>query len=113
MPSKEHLDVSRVDPPSRAELVAGQIAAPDPVANGAVADSEEVGEGPLGEEARLARFPLHATYVQDGRCLHRLSFRRFSETEGQTPTAPPYRRPPHGEAVPQSAARRGGRMLAA
>jgi len=28
-------------------------------------------------------------------------------TEGQTPAAPPYRRPPHGEAVPQSAARRG------
>src|SRR3954469_25237611 len=110
MPSEEVLDVGGVDPPSRAELIAGQLATPDPVPDGPVTDREEVGEGPLGEEARLAWFPLHATYVQDGRGLHRLSFRRISETEGQTPTAPPYRRPPHGEAVPQSAARRGGRV---
>ena len=113
MPREEVLDVRGVDPPSRAELVAGQLAAPDPVPNRPVADREEVGEGPLGEKARLAWFPLHATYVQDGRCVHRLSFRRFSETEGQTPAAPPYRRPPHGEAVPKSAARRGGRLLVA
>src|SRR4051794_28190848 len=113
MAGEEVLDVGGVDPPSRAELVAGQLATPDPVPNGPVADREEVGEGPLGEEARLAWFPLHASYVQDGRCLHRLSFRPFSETEGQTPTAPPYRRPPHGEAVPQSAARRGGQLLVA
>src|SRR5213595_1930270 len=112
MASKEVLDVGGIDPSRRSELVAGQLAAPDPVADGSVADSEEVGEGALGEEARLAGFPLHATSVQGGGGLHRLGFRSPDKTEGQTPPAPPYRRPPHGEAVPQSAARRCGRMLA-
>src|SRR5215218_6022466 len=112
MPSEKVLDVGRVDTTCRAELVAGQLATPDPVADGPVADREEVGEGALGEEVGAGGFPLHAAYVQDGRRLHGRELQSSRKTEGQTPSAPPYRRPLHGEAVPKSAARRGGRMLA-
>lgn len=89
MPSEEVLDVGGVDPPRRSELVAGQLAAPDPVADGPVADREEVGEGALGEEAGLARFPLHAPYVQSERRMHRLRPETFQTTEGHTPPGPP------------------------
>ena len=78
-----------INPPSRAELVAGQLAAPDPVADGPVTDRKEVGEGALGEETGLARFPLHAPYVQSQRRLHRLHSEGFQTTEGQTPPGPP------------------------
>src|SRR3954451_20876760 len=108
MSSEEVLYVGRVDPPCRSELVAGQLPASDPVANGPITHCEEGGKGSLSEEGGASCFPLHATYVQRGRRLHRPRSWRFQKTEGQTPAAPPYRRPPHGEAVPKPADRRGG-----
>src|SRR3954469_18975758 len=80
--------VGRVDPPRSPELVAGQIASPDPVADGSIGDGETVGEGALGEEAGV-RFPLHAPYVQSQQRLHRLHPEAFQTTEGQTPPGPP------------------------
>ena len=111
MAGEEVLDVGGVDPSGSAELVAGQFAAPDPVADGAVGDREVGGEGALGEEGDGGGFPSPCPLCPKSAAFASGDFRQTSaadETEGQTPAAPPYWRPSHGEAVPQSAARRGG-----
>jgi hypothetical protein len=53
---EEIINVGGVDPPRGSELVAGQLAAPDPVTDRAVGDREEAGESALGEESNGSGF---------------------------------------------------------
>jgi len=111
---EEGVNVGRVDPASCAELVAGQLSPPDPVADRAVGDSEVGSEAALGEERWGSGFSGHTFGVRFRASLHRVTCRnRPKSNEGQSPAAPSYWRPSHGEAVPRSAARRGGRSNAA
>jgi len=73
MPRKEVLDIGRVDPPGSSELVAGQLASADPVADRPVGDGEVGGKGALGEEADGQCFPPHASTVRPEARMYRVT----------------------------------------
>jgi hypothetical protein len=92
MPYEEVVNVGWIDPTGRAELVAGKLAATNPIPDRPIRHREVVGQGALGEEGWTGSFRLHTPSVQCKPRMHPVTSETLGagveKTEGQGSPAP-------------------------